>query len=254
MSTLIRFEDKYGVKSLYVDVYSDNKLLNFKHGLSNSGVMRLNENDINGLKASGIDRLLFVFDVDNQRGLNSEIIDLDLFKDNANKVNENLSRHGISCEFIPVVYCAETIELLQYYKGSIDIESIVNKGNTKSLHLNLLKLITGMKHSEVKSLKFCDYDEIRNRLYEYRDKSRFNSVVIDLILNKDTKGYSYDEMIEYIVKLQEYFSRCKEVSEVLVEYANLKVDVLEGLGITDELIKGYSGISGSFSCSVKNHH
>jgi hypothetical protein len=246
MSTLIRFEDAYGIYSMYKQVPGDISEYICEHGLSNSSVLKVNNNKARRYRYQGIDNILFVFDVDNQTGNNSDIINLDKFKQDINILLDNLETNSISYGFIPVVYCAETINLYEYYGGNLDIEGLVSKVNTKELHLSLLRLMTGLNSGIVKNMSHVDYEKLKRKLTEYRNKSKFNKRVIDLILDKNVIGYTYDEMVIFIENLQDYFNECKQCEDIMINYDNRGISVLKSNEDIKQLIYTNAKLDNSF--------
>jgi hypothetical protein len=195
-------------------------------GYSNSKIFSINEKKAARYKTNNITDIIFVFDVDNQRGVNSDIIEIELFKKSIFKMREALESEGITYSFVPVAYCAETLELLQLYAGNLDIIELVNMCNTKKLHKDILSCICNCSSDDVKSGIFLNYDILKERFERYREITKFNKYSVELILDKQVRGLTYDEIIEYIIELRGYYAECLNKMSINIKYGTKLLEVL----------------------------
>ena len=170
LNYLYRFEDKYGsldimcsVRGVTRDfssgesivVLSDNEQAVFD--LSISRVFSINRNTARKYRDAGVDVVVFVFDMDNVSGDSSVIMDLEYFTDgnlqySAYSAINTLSEFGIKCLFMPILFSAETIGLLQYCKDDLDPCDIIHKEGTAKLHAKLLTNLAINKLDRTKKL------------------------------------------------------------------------------------------------------
>jgi hypothetical protein len=217
---------------MYERISSPNGKFESIGGYSNSKIFAINEKKAARYKTNNITDIIFVFDVDNQRGVNSDIIDVELFKKSISRMQEALETVGITYSFVPVVYCAETLELLQLYAGNLDIIKLVNMCNTKKLHKDILSSICDCSSDEVKSGMFLDYDILKERLENYKRITKFNKYCVELILDKQVSGLTRDEIIEYIIELRDYYAHCLNEMGINIKYGTKLIEVLHNDFIT----------------------
>jgi hypothetical protein len=211
---------------MYERIRSTNDKYESIGGYSNSKIFSINEKKAERYKANNITDIIFVFDVDNQRGVNSDIIEVELFKSSISKMQEALTNLNMTYSFVPVVYCAETLELLQLYFGNLDIVELVNKYNTKKLHKDILSSIFDCSNDDIKCGLLLNYDILKERLESYRSITKFNKYCVDLILDKRVHGLNSDEMIEYIKELRDYYTTCLNRSGINIKYGTELFEVL----------------------------
>jgi hypothetical protein len=211
---------------MYERIRSTNDKYESIGGYSNSKIFSINEKKAARYKANNITDIIFVFDADNQRGVNSDIIEVELFKKSISRMQEALEGANITYSFVPVVYCAETLELLQLYSGNLDVIELVNKYNTKKLHKDILSSIYDCSSDDIKGGMFLNYDLLKDRLEKYRQTTKFNKYCVELILDKRVHGLKCDEIIEYIVKLRDYYAECLNRQDITIKYGAKLFDVL----------------------------
>lgn len=156
MKSLIRFEDTYGLTDIfcaqhkipYLDISKKQQRmiqvtseLFVDFGLA-SGWTSISNNEAYALMERGIERVIFVYDMDNLKGDKTKILSRESLSSvikNNRLLFENLA-YSIELYYVPVVYAAETIMLYQYLdeKYDISVTSLVNSINTNAQHLYLL--------------------------------------------------------------------------------------------------------------------
>jgi hypothetical protein len=219
---------------MYEEIKSDNVKAECKGDLSNSGVFSINKNKARIYKARGIDRILFVFDADNQRGENNNVTDFGLFKSKLENLNNNMRESGITCEFIPVMYCAETIGLYQAYTGDESLIKFINSYNTKRLHRKVLQKIYNLGGDDIKQLRYVDYASLKEKLIVYTNVDNFNSKIIELLLNKDVIGYNYEEVCKIVCDINDFYNSLNSnIESVTFTYDGKDIEVYKLLDDLD---------------------
>lgn len=240
MSTLIRYEDKYGMAKLFkmlnnltvesigdLSLYSQTDLY-CRSGLSNAKVMNITKNEVALYKKLNITDIYFVFDMDNDSD-NSKIISPETISTRIKWLISlrDIMNWDIEYHFIPVVYTAESIALYQFFSGYRPITFIVNVENTKLLHLNLLHAVTKEKDTKrLKRFEFVDVNKLRSKLRKYKDIDDFNKLSISFLFNEfeSIQVLSEQKIISFIKEVVTKFEelKCKECT---VKYRSKIYDV-----------------------------
>lgn len=173
MPSLIRFEDTYGMTDIFLGIsgrpYSivdpgkhelkalDSDLY-INYGLGSRWFI-LTSADITILRKLGITDIYFIFDLDSPAGHNDEILSIPQLEVQLLQIRQSFEKADFSANlyFMPVVYAAETIALLQYVRECTgSLTNLVHGSNTKKLHLQLLSAFARcVRDSDAK--KFHDF-------------------------------------------------------------------------------------------------
>lgn len=198
MKSLIRFEDTYGLADIfcarrgidYFDIKSttlnmveidENTFVDFGLGANWSNI---SSDEVYSIIERGVERVIFVYDMDNESGDKTKIISSKYLEKQIETVKNLFKNIGYNIEVccLPVVYAAETIMLYQYIKESgVNITSLVNLHNTNVFHLCLMAYFSGV--TNIKSAKIVrNYIDISILIDRFTD-------VRDTDLNKDLKNW-----------------------------------------------------------------
>lgn len=186
MRLLIRFEDTYGMYSIFSKIRNlrlDNPTardylrvgddLYVQYGLSCTKSLDINLPTAFDIAERGIDKIIIIFDLDNENGDKSKLMS----KEYITRAVINSERSFISLgytidiRFMPVVYSAETIALYQYLtdKGKyLDVESLVHVVNTNEFQLLLLNLLNIQNKDFSKTNVFEKYLDCNTLLYKIK--------------------------------------------------------------------------------------
>ena len=189
MKSLIRFEDTYGMTDVFMGRWKlpfldisrisermikidDNLYVDFGLG---SGWPLIGDDEAYSIMELGIERIIFVYDMDNESGIKKEILSHHALKnyiDNHRKIFENL-RYNVELVYIPVVYAAETILLYQDIPESsgINIMQLVNTVDTNAMQLYILACFLNyrnFKHAK-RVREYIDPDRLWERLEQVKD-------------------------------------------------------------------------------------
>lgn len=220
MKCLCRFEDYYGmldivcaVRNVPRSAVSDDcevSLSEHEDAKGNFGITKVfgvNKNTAENYKRAGIERVIFVYDVDSMHHTNDILLSMDQFLYGSNNRNagkfaaldatRNLQNLGIDVRFIPVVYCAETIVLFQFSKLGLDVADMMHADDTPKLILSVLT--TCYKHSigftkdarkECKKInEYLRIDEVLKRLRTLDYSKSVNKELYNWMLS----GCKFDE-------------------------------------------------------------
>lgn len=245
MKCLIRFEDKYGMYDIYCMLnglipYKDegvhvvNESLVLQNGLSIYGIFNVDRKLKKVLKDNGIEKIVFIFDVDNISGDKSRLITSGQLQRKIQEVREKLREYNLELIFLPVVYAAETIALYAYTKTDYVLpEKVVLPENTNEFQLSILAYLS--KRSLRDAKKFREYLNI-HKLKEGLDRCQ-----IDTFLNYELKVWIKDschlpslkeveDVIVYIEKVQEYFEdACKLASSRCMQIQGREISLEQSL-------------------------
>lgn len=135
----------------------------------------------------GIDRIVIVFDVDNEDGLKSKLLSENFLKSRIKSLRLKFLNRGynIKIEFVPVVYSAETIMLYQYISDlhpETNIESLVHKLNTNKFQLILLTKLIGYKHIK-RAKRVQDYLNLEKLKFKIRNSLKVRNTINKNLLN-----------------------------------------------------------------------
>lgn len=256
MSLLIRFEDTYGMFTMYSHLKNIGESLEVIHcnfyyaksidtyieiGLNNTGVLTITRKGVLKYSSLGINKIIMVFDMDSDKSNNLLVSSEDVY-DKLRKTIDAVN-DTISIVLIPVVYTAETIALYQNCNLNQPLTELVNKENTKILHVNLLKLTFNLSFKNtVKKFDFINYKTLREKLEYYRSIDKLNRVAINFLLDYDYVGYNCKEIIEFLDKLNIYYNRIIDEGEgldvmhngiLLRTFTNEYKETLKSLGIVN---------------------
>lgn len=238
MKSLIRFEDRYGMADIFCKMHkldyisTLNTLIKVSNDLyietgSGFNIFHFDEAFKFELMFRGIERVIFVFDLDNESGIKTEIM-------SKNYVNRKIYElvnvfkslgYAILFEFIPTVYSAETILLYQHIsKNCLDtfIESLVHCDDTNKFHLIPLAIL--------------------NKLHKYSDAKKFRDIINKEKLESNIKLNLWHEedninlnMLEWILSgcdLNKHFLNQKELEKLMDEayilfhkYRDMKIEL-----------------------------
>lgn len=177
MITLFRFEDTYGMYTVFtqfnkvpqnvgintISRVSDDLYL--MRGCSSQSMFSLTARSLDFCKRCGIERVVFVFDADNEHGIKSDIMSISWLSTAINQFLRDVNKIGwsVKSEFCLTSYSAETILLYQTVKNlSISVEDIVNEINTNKFQLRLLGSQYGIFNDK----------KIKNSLETYLDATK----------------------------------------------------------------------------------
>jgi predicted nucleotidyltransferase len=71
-----------------------------------------------------------------------------------------------------------------------------------------------------------NYDILKERFERYRKITKFNKYSVELILDKQVRGLTYDEIIEYIIELRGYYAECLNKMGINIKYGTKLLEVL----------------------------
>lgn len=237
MSGLIRYEDKYGMSTMFsnlnalesetrgdISIYRGTNLY-YRNGLSNAKVLKITFNEAILYKSYGITDVYFVFDLDNPSD-NSKIISIEFVNKRIEQLIDlrNKAKWCVKYHFVPVVYTAETIALYQFFSGNRSLTSIINRENTKLLHLNLLHVVTGEKDTKkLKHYNFIDADKLRENLLKFRKIDKFNNSAIALLLNciSDDQFPTEQGVLPLLQEIMKQFEQYKD-ADCFITYRGVK--------------------------------
>ena len=170
MITLYRFEDTYGMFDVFCKLLGvaptghSRSLIELcsniyvEFGLRSPSVLYLNKKRVEDYRNLGIDRIVFVFDADNENGDKTDIMSLNYL----DKQIKNLQGVcvGFDLEFVLCVYAAETLILYQTLHGSdFNLDSLVSPYDTNKFQNILLAY-----QYDIRSLK-----SLKTAILEYID-------------------------------------------------------------------------------------
>lgn len=185
MKSLIRFEDTYGLADIfyashkydYIDINNPIKLIEIEGntfvevGRTITGCFLFSEDEIVNLIILGIERVVFVFDLDNPNGIKTEIMNYAFIRKLIDNAKEQFINYGYNIEFqfIPIVYSAETLLLYQHISNRFketNIESLVHDEDTNKFHLILLAILNKLKrYNHAKRVReFLDIDRLKEKI------------------------------------------------------------------------------------------
>lgn len=237
----MRFEDTHGMYTMFrilkcvqnierissnmdyladIDVY-------VQYGVGCSSVLMLGKGDIRSYVSKNIDRVIFVFDMDDDES--DFVLQASCVEERIRQTLEqvNASKRSIKLEYVLVVYAAETVALYQFYSGDRKLSDLVNKVNTKALHVNLLKLLTKINSSKrVKKYDFVDYTVLRERLQKYRSIDVFNTYCMSLLLDTECESLSDHEIVKFIDRVHNHYNTLLSSSKPMkVSYKGVNLEV-----------------------------
>lgn len=235
MKYLIRFEDKYGMFDLFCmlnkfdfpNTEGLSKLsesIHAQNGLSINRVFIMNNKVKKYINKHKIDKVVFVFDLDNPAGDKTKLMTLEQFDKSVFNTIKELDELGVEYGFIPVSYSAETIGLYSFIdSGTIIPEYVVHKDNTNALHLYMLALLS--HRSLDKSKQFRDYINTNNlvtSIYRLLSRTDVNKIIKGNILRhfSNISYMSLGETREYIKQQYDDFKErvCNtECSSIVVD-------------------------------------
>lgn len=198
------------------------------HGII--GCLSISNDEAFEIISRGIDEIIFVFDVDNEKGLKDRTLSINYFEERIEKSKQQfMERMGYSIDFkfvIPV-YSAETIMLYQYINNdcSAEVESYVSIYDTNKLHLVTLSILNKFNRSN-QAKKIRDYLklEILVRNAEANLKFREDSINTE-VLNWIISGCG--ETVG-LLNQSEGAHKLYEANRLLVESRKIDKEILIG--------------------------
>lgn len=215
MITLFRFEDTYGMYTVFsqfnkisqsvgintMTMVSDDLYL--MRGCSSQSMFSVTTGFLDFCKRCGIERVVFVFDVDNESGDKSSVMSVDWLSTSISQFvrDAHKAAWNVKVEFCLTSYSAETILLYQTVKNlSISVEDIVNLYNTNKFQLRLLGIQYGIFNDK----------KIKNSLDSYLDVSKLvgslsslNKDVFDWIKTGCSTSFSHMSFQDVLKKLMD---------------------------------------------------
>jgi len=233
LKSLIRFEDTYGLTDIfcarndidYIDIsLISQKLIELKPGLFidfglGAGWGKFSTDEAYAIMERGIERIIFVYDMDNLDGDKEFILQKEQLTQKINDIENIFNGIGYNVEicFIPVVYAAETLMLYQYLddKYGIRITNVVSSVNTNYLHLCLLSYL--IKEVNVKHAKrvrnFLDITKLIEAF-----KSKYPQDINYMTKNWIIDGCNLDE--EYIFDKYEAIRHLEDTKKLFEKWKN----------------------------------
>lgn len=228
MKSLIRFEDTYGMADIFCSAngivhnfeqnkfykVNDNLFIEVGKGITNC--IGVTDAYLQDLICEGVDRILFIFDVDNEEGDKNKLLSLNYIRIKTQKVKQKFIREGynIKLEFLPVVYSAETIMLYQFIQDSnpeTDVEGIVHKTNTNDFQLLLLAKILGLENTDKAKhfSNYLDFNKLKSKITKNMEvRESINKKLFEWILNDcnpETEHYTMHEVIKFVEQVHKLF-------------------------------------------------
>ena len=177
MTTLYRFEDTYGMFDLFslirVGHLQSNKVIKrleldsntiVEYGIGFSRIFDISDKLIYQYKKSGIDKIVFVFDSDNECGDKTKLISEGYFLEAVSSLKDRFLFSGANIQvgFVLNVFAFETVMFYQTLHGSdFNIDSLVHKEDTNRFQNILLAY-----QYDIHSVK-----DLKSRIRTYIDKS-----------------------------------------------------------------------------------
>ena len=233
MKSLIRFEDTYGLTDIfcarndldYIDIsLISEKLIEMTPDLFvdfglGSGWGSFSADEAYAIMEIGIERIIFVYDMDNLDGDKAFIIQKAQLTQKIDDIERIFKGIGYNVEicFIPVVYAAETLMLYQYLdeKYGIRISHIVSSVNTNYVHLCLLAYL--IKEVNIKRAKrvrnFLEIDKLVEA-FENKYHKDINNMIKSWIID----GCNVEE--EYLFNKYEAISHLEDTEELFTKWKN----------------------------------
>ena len=215
----IKFEDTHGMFTIW-NKLSNSNLNETVHTFTevNSGTIvsnavgnrwvRLKRSDISLMVRQEITDIVYIVDLDNISGYKDKLLDLETLLKVKDEVVLPLGKYNINVWFIPVVYAAESILLLQYIREYTEtVEGLVSVYNTTDLHLKLLRLLSG-----------CDTNKEVKRVVSYVDYGRF------------LEGLGYKRTVEHLLCYDWIKNNCEFRLDYLIDVEQF-IELLNSIGV-----------------------
>lgn len=228
--TWYRFEDTYGMSDIFF-LEHDVQCLDVSHifeyipfgddfvtfGLGGRTFL-LSSDDVDFCIKSGIDRIVFVFDTDNESGIKTKLVSESFLRgkfDSAIYLFEH-ENYSIDFKFVLTVYSAETVALYQCLSNdaiSSRPERFVHKVDTQYFQLILLALNFGLRRARL-AKRFRDFitvDMLNNNIMVNLSTSE-NEISKDELqwvfsrCSNDSYLLSFDELIRLLSVVNDYFT------------------------------------------------
>lgn len=221
MNTLIRFEDMYGATDLF------KALRDIPYNIDDADVASYGYNIISGLSMQGIfrvsnadkgyistcSRIIFVFDLDSGTSATNDLMSVVQFEKSVKTTEARFRRKGYtgSFEYLPTIYAAETVMLMQYY-GDINPEYFVHTSDTLRYQCKLLKSMSGIHaYKEIKCFrKYLDVKRLKCNLENYVGYFALNTPLIEWLLGRRDNGLTAQETCDVIYTANELFNHLKD--------------------------------------------
>lgn len=194
--------------------------------MCNSGVFSITDGEADKFSRLGVSKVLFIFDMDSDMS-NSEVLSVDDIRKKVSIVEGVCNKHNMLMQYVPVVYCAETIAIYQFYNGNRRLSDMVNKVNTKLLNVNILKLLTGVHSSKkLKRYDYVDYEALRVGLIRANKIDKFNACCLKFLIGGECIGYSGEDIILFIeLMYKHYHDLLKSDKPMRVSYRGKNLEV-----------------------------
>ncbi|MGN0375750.1 MAG: hypothetical protein ACI4EN_09660 [Butyrivibrio sp.] len=237
MKSLIRFEDTYGLADIfcarrnipYIDIskvhlrmieIDENTFIDFGLG---AGWGIITTDEIYSIIERGIERIVFVYDMDNESGDKTKIISNTALANKLNNIKELFRKNGFEIDIccIPVVYAAETIMLHQYISESGEyITGLVNLIDTNIFHLCLLSYFANTGNLKA-AKKVRDFLDINSLIHKIK-----NTDIDDI--NKELKAWIVDGCSHEtkILSIEEALMHRENVARLFIDYRRRNKDEL----------------------------
>lgn len=223
MITLFRFEDTYGLFYVFCKVngfdfpgpslqrhlvkLSDVCFVEF--GLGRSAVLTPTQRDMLRYMDCDIDRVVFVFDSDNECDDVSSILSLSCLNERLDDLTKMAIKVGWSgtFEFSLLGFSSETILLYQCINSDFDIDSLVHPVNINRFQCLLLRYQYGIRSNKLLKRSIGSYFDMKKlKSSALRSKTskyvHINQDVLDWVCNDFSVSFSHSSSDDVRLKLQ----------------------------------------------------
>lgn len=246
MSTLYRFEDKFGCFSL-INAFHKDIVSHSESGLSTQHILMLRAQQVKTYADLGYSRVIDTFDMGPRNGNPCSIISKEMFMNIREKSVCVVGKQGVHMDllYVPTVYAAETICLVQYWDMlcGYSPEALIHTENLYEFQLVLLSALA--RCNRIRDAKkvddFLDIERLTYNLENNRISVPFNSVFVNWLLNGECVPLNADDVCALLGRVKVVLD-CLRRIDVKFELGDSVITKSTPLDVIKEARNRYLGL------------